>query len=65
MRSAIFSITTSVFFTASLAQENLSIDPTWLHVPEAVTEDESVLIEPVMGSDIPVELRFVELLDGG
>ncbi len=64
MRFAIFSITTSVFFTASLAQENLSIDPTWLHVPEAVTEDEPVLIEPVMGSDIPVELRFVELLDG-
>jgi len=64
MRSAIFSIATSVFFTASLAQENQSIDPTWLHVPEAVTEDELVLIEPVMGSDIPVELRFVELLDG-
>ena len=64
MRFAIFSIATSVFFTASLAQENLSIDPTWLHVPEAVTEDELVLIEPVMGSDIPVELRFVELLDG-
>ena len=64
MRSAIFSIATSVFFTASLAQENQSIDPTWLHVPEAVTEAELVLIEPVMGSDIPVELRFVELLDG-
>ena len=64
MRFAIFSIATSVFFTASLAQENQSIDPTWLHVPEAVTEDELVLIEPVMGSDIPVELRFVELLDG-
>ena len=64
MRSAIFSITTSVFFTASLAQENQSVDPAWLYVPEAVTEDELVLIEPVMGSDIPVELRFVELLDG-
>ncbi len=64
MRSALFFIAASIFFTASLAQENQSVDPTWLYVPEAVTEDEPVLIEPVMGSDIPVELRFVELLDG-
>jgi len=64
MRSALFFIAASVFFTVSLAQENQSVDPTWLYVPEAVAEDELVLIEPVMGSDIPVELRFVELLDG-
>ena len=64
MRSALFFITASVFFTVSLAQENQSVDPAWLYVPEAVAEDELVLIEPVMGSDIPVELRFVELLDG-
>ncbi len=64
MRSAFFFIVASIFFTASLAQENQSVDPAWLYVPEAVAEDELVLIEPVMGSDIPVELRFVELLDG-
>ena len=64
MRSALFFIAASVFFTASLAQENQSVDPAWLYVPEAVAEDELLLIEPVMGSDIPVELRFVELLDG-
>ena len=64
MRSALFFIAASIFFTASLAQENQSVDPAWLYVPEAVAEDELVLIEPVMGSDIPVELRFVELLDG-
>ncbi len=64
MRSAIFSAASTFVAVVSLAQENQSVDPTWLHVPEAVTEDEPVLIEPVMGSDIPVELRFVELLDG-
>jgi len=64
MRFAIFSAASTFVAVVSLAQENQSIDPTWLHVPEAVTEDEPVLIEPVMGSDIPVELRFVELLDG-
>jgi len=64
MRSALFSAASTFVAVVSLAQENQSVDPTWLHVPEAVTEDEPVLIEPVMGSDIPVELRFVELLDG-
>ena len=58
-----------VFLTAfavsnSVAQENYGIDPAWLYVPEAVGGEEVVLIEPVMGSEIPVELRFVELLDG-
>ncbi|MBH98714.1 MAG: hypothetical protein CMM56_09740 [Rhodospirillaceae bacterium] len=46
------------------AQENQSIDPAWLFVPETVSDDEAVLVEPVIDSDIPVELRFVELLDG-
>ena len=46
------------------AQENLSVDPAWLFVPEETGGDEHVIVEPVMGSDIPVELRFVELLDG-
>lgn len=36
----------------------------WLFVPERISGDEAVLVEPVMGSDIPVEIRFVELLDG-
>ena len=46
------------------AQENRSIDPAWLFVPEPVAGEEAVLVEPVMGSDLPVEIRFVELLDG-
>lgn len=46
------------------AQENRSIDPAWLFVPEPVTGEEAMLVEPVMGSDLPVEIRFVELLDG-
>ena len=59
-------IVMSVFFvaTGAVAQENRSIDPTWLFVPEPVTGEEFVMTEPVMGSDIPLELRFVELLDG-
>ena len=46
------------------AQENRSIDPAWLFVPGPVTGEEAMLVEPVMGSDLPVEIRFVELLDG-
>ena len=55
---------TAVFSAGAVAQENQSIDPMWLFVPERVSGDEAVLVEPVMGSDIPVEIRFVELLDG-
>ena len=54
----------AVFAAGAAAQENHSIDPMWLFVPERVTGEEAVLVEPVMGSDIPVEIRFVELLDG-
>lgn len=53
--------------TVSLAQDsatNESIDPMWLFVPETVGGSEFSMTEPVMGSDIPVELRMVELLDG-
>ena len=64
MRS-IFPVTLAAIFTAGAgAQENHSVDPAWLFVPQPVAGEEFVLTEPVMGSDIPVELRFVELLDG-
>ncbi len=55
---------TAVFTAGAAAQENRSVDPMWLFVPERISGDEAVLVEPVMGSDIPVEIRFVELLDG-
>ena len=64
MRS-IFPVALAAIFSAGAgAQVNHSIDPAWLHVPEAVAGEELVLTEPVMGSEIPVEMRFVELLDG-
>ena len=52
---------------AAVAQqraENRSIDPTWLFVPEQIAGSELVITEPVLGSDIPTQYRFVELLDG-
>lgn len=49
---------------AQQAGENQGIDPMWLFVPEPVTGPEPVLRESVMGSDIPTEYRFVEMLDG-
>ena len=61
----IFPVAMATICTAGAgAQENQSIDPAWLYVPEAVAGEEFVLTEPVMGSEIPVELRFAELLDG-
>ena len=65
MRGVSLAFVTSVLVAAgAAAQQNLSVDPAWLFVPEEITGDEHVIVEPVMGSDIPVELRFVELLDG-
>ena len=64
MRSIFPVALAAIFSTGVGAQVNHSIDPAWLHVPEAVAGEELVLTEPVMGSEIPVELRFVELLDG-
>jgi dipeptidyl aminopeptidase/acylaminoacyl peptidase len=43
---------------------NQSVDPAWLYVPEAASAVAPSITEPVMGSDIPVDIRFVELLDG-
>jgi len=45
-------------------QQNQSVDPAWLYVPEPLSNAELELTEPVMGSDIPVHLMFVELDDG-
>ena len=64
MRCIFWIAIAAVFTAGAAAQENHGIDPMWLFVPERVTGEEAVLVEPVMGSDIPVEIRFVELLDG-
>ena len=49
---------------AALAQQNHSIDPMWLFVPEQIDDIRMEMTEPVMGSEIPVRYMFVELLDG-
>jgi dienelactone hydrolase len=50
---------------AALAQQqNQSIDPMWLFVPERLDDAQVEMTEPVMGSDIPARYMFVELLDG-
>ena len=62
-----FLIMSLAMSSAAVAQqntENRSIDPAWLFVPEQISGSELVITEPVMGSDIPVQYRFVELLDG-
>ena len=64
MRYLFWIAVTALFAAGATAQENRSIDPMWLFVPERVSGEEAVLVEPVMGSDVPVEIRFVELLDG-
>ena len=45
-------------------QQNQSVDPMWLNVPERLAPLEFQLTEAVMGSDIPVRYDFVELRDG-
>ena len=64
MRGIFLVFLTAFVVAGAVAQENRSIDPAWLFVPEPVAGEEAMLVEPVMGSDIPVEVRFVELLDG-
>lgn len=49
---------------AATAQQNQSVDPMWLFVPEPLDELRIEATEPVMGSDIPVRYMFVELRDG-
>lgn len=64
MQRTILAILAGIAMAGAVAQGNRSIDPAWLFVPEPVTGEEAMLVEPVMGSDLPVEIRFVELLDG-
>ena len=68
MRSFFTVLTFSVLFNATAvpqeAGESQSIDPMWLHAREAMSGNAPSFTEPVMGSDIPVEIMFVELVDG-
>lgn len=50
--------------TAASGQQNRSVDPAWLNVPESVGDVQLELTEAVMGSNIPVRLMLVELDDG-
>jgi len=61
---AIMSLAISSVAVAQQSPVNHSIDPAWLFVPEQIAGSELVVTESVMGSDIPVQYRFVELLDG-
>jgi dipeptidyl aminopeptidase/acylaminoacyl peptidase len=49
---------------AGVAQQNQSVDPMWLFVPERLDDMAIEVTEPVMGSDIPARYTFVELRDG-
>ena len=60
----IMSLAISSVAVAQQSTVNHSIDPAWLFVPERIAGSEFVVTESVMGSDIPVQYRFVELLDG-
>ena len=50
----------------ALAQvdDNYSIDPAWMWISEPASAEAITVTEPVPGSDIPVQLMFVELRDG-
>jgi dienelactone hydrolase len=43
---------------------NASIDPDHIFIPEPVKSPVTMVTEPVKGSDIPVELIYVETVDG-
>ena len=43
---------------------NYSVDPAWMWTSDPVSEQAITVTEPVPGSDIPVQLMFVELRDG-
>ena len=64
MRISFIVIILGLLSALASAQENRSVDPSWLFVPESIESEELVIVEPVMGSNIPVELHFVEMLDG-
>jgi dipeptidyl aminopeptidase/acylaminoacyl peptidase len=54
----------SVSAQESASSDNKSIDPMWLFVPEEIIGAEPIITESVIGSDIPTDYRFVEMLDG-
>lgn len=60
----VFVLSVAMSASAQNRSDNSSIDPMWLFVPEEISGSEPIITEPVMGSDIPAEYRFVELLDG-
>lgn len=68
MRSFFTVLMFSVLFNATAvaqeAGESQSIDPMWLYAQEAMSGIAPSFTEPVMGSEIPVEIMFVELVDG-
>jgi dienelactone hydrolase len=68
MRMAVVCAFASVVFgTAAVAQqstENASIDPEHIFVREPVKNPATVVTEPVKGSNIPVQLIYVETRDG-
>ena len=43
---------------------NYSVDPAWMWTSEPVSEEAITVTKPVLRSDIPVHLMFVELRDG-
>jgi dienelactone hydrolase len=49
---------------ANEAAGNVSIDPEHILVPHAVKNPITVVTEPVMGSTIPLQLTYVETVDG-
>ena len=57
-------------FTATAAAvstqgaSNASIDPDHIFIPKPVASPVTLVTEPVMGSDIPVQLIYVETVDG-
>jgi dienelactone hydrolase len=65
IRHLVIALTLSLGASLVQAQgQNHSVDPAWLFVPEPLRPAELELTEPVMGSDMPVHLMFVELDDG-
>ena len=46
------------------AANNVSIDPEHIFVPKPVKNPITVVTEPVMGSNIPLQLTYVETVDG-
>ena len=46
------------------AANNFSIDPEHIFVPKPVKNPITIVAEPVMGSNIPLQLTYVETVDG-